>query len=99
MLVRPSAAASPIAAASIFFPTTDLPGSPFFAARCLSTLRVLLRLLEIIEFRGRLVLARRHQLAIRAQHIDLVADRDVRIVLGADRLAPPIRFLRLGIAA
>src|SRR5215470_13247048 len=45
-------------------------------------------LLEIAQVRWRLVLARRHQQAVRAQHVVLLADGDVRIAFGADVLEP-----------
>src|SRR5262247_1376753 len=45
-------------------------------------------LLEIAQVRRRLILARRHQQAVRAQHVVLLADSDVRIAFGADVLEP-----------
>src|SRR5215470_5462548 len=45
-------------------------------------------LLEIAQVRWRLVFARRHQQAVRAQHVVLLADGDVRIAFGADVLEP-----------
>jgi hypothetical protein len=57
--------------------------SPVFSLLCLSSLR-----LEISQIRRRLILARRHQQAVRAQHVILLADGDVRIAFGADVLEP-----------
>src|SRR6516165_2436571 len=61
-----------------------------------SRLESLPRLLEILQIRRRLVLLRRHQVAVGADIVDLPADADMRIVLGADRLAPPDRLLARG---
>src|SRR5207244_1448715 len=48
----------------------------------------LLRLLEVSQIRSRLGLARGHQQTVRAQHVVLLADFDVIVVLGAVDLAP-----------
>src|SRR5262245_11934555 len=50
--------------------------------------RSLPALLEIAQVRRRLVLAGRHQQAIRAEHVVLLPDGDVRIAFGADVLDP-----------
>src|SRR6202034_2761960 len=47
-----------------------------------------LRLLEIARVRRRLVLARRHQIAVGAEQVGLAADDDVLVVLMAIVLAP-----------
>src|SRR5262249_59666721 len=52
--------------------------------------RSLLRLFEIPQVGRRLVLACRHQETVRAQHVTVLADADMRIVLGADLLAPVV---------
>src|ERR1043166_8084576 len=63
-----------------------------------SPLRLLLRL-EVAQVGRRLILARGHQLPVGADHVDLVAELDMRVVLRADRLAPPVGLVDLGVAA
>src|SRR5258708_37012665 len=59
---------------------------------CRSTFIVVLpsflRLLEISQIRRRLVLLGGHQEAIRAQHVALLADDEMRVVLGTRHLDP-----------
>src|SRR5262249_13904136 len=57
-------------------------------AALLQTWRSLLRLLEIAQVRRRLVLLDRHQQAVGAEEIRLVADADHGIVQGADGAGP-----------
>src|ERR1700722_4279651 len=53
-----------------------------------SRARSLLRLLEISQIGRNLLLPGRHQVAVRAQHIVLLADLDVVVVLAAIVVAP-----------
>src|SRR5262245_18502249 len=66
--------------------TCSRSSSPLLNSSLVSPLA--LALLEIVQVRRRLVLARRHQQAVRAQHVVLLADGDVCIALGADVLEP-----------
>src|SRR5262249_46290816 len=82
------------AAAGVANATITMASAPLDPPRHLPTLtppcaHSPLRLLEILQVRRRLVLLRRHQVAVGADVVDLLADADMRIVLGADRLAPP----------
>src|SRR5258707_5396188 len=56
----------------------------------------LLRPVEILQIRRRLIFAGRHQQAIGAEEVVVLADHHMRIVLAADPLAPD--RLRIGIA-
>ena len=51
------------------------------------------RFLEVSQVGGRLVLLGRHQETIRAQHISLLADYDMIVVLGTIVIAPERSFL------
>src|SRR5215813_7327573 len=53
----------------------------------------LLRQVEIAQIRRRLILLDRHQEAVGAEEIVLLADDDMNIVFHADVLAPPDRSL------
>src|ERR1700732_5367594 len=66
------------------------PFAPDCSNRALPRLpeRLLLRPLEIARVRRRLVLARRHQVAVRTDEIGLAADDDVLVVLVAIVLGP-----------
>src|SRR6266567_3159080 len=55
-----------------------------------------LRLLEMPKIRRALVLPRRHQVAVGAAHVVLLADEDLLVAFRADVLAPEIP--RIGIA-
>src|SRR6266571_699555 len=52
------------------------------------------RLLEISQIRRRLVFPGGHQDAVGAEHIALLGDFDVIVVLGADALAPYRSWIR-----
>src|SRR5262245_42477471 len=45
-------------------------------------------MIEVPQVRGRLILADRHQEAVRAQHVVVAADLQMIVVLGADAFAP-----------
>src|SRR5438105_2347705 len=51
------------------------------------------RLVEISQIRRRLILFDRHQEAVRAEEIVLLADNNVDVVLDADVFPPPDRSL------
>src|SRR5713101_6888423 len=50
------------------------------------------RLVEKSQIRRRLILPHRHQIAVSAQEIVLLADDDMLVALGANRLAPDRAF-------
>src|SRR5712671_2427019 len=74
---------------------TVIPAERLLAQEAESAIPVLLLLLiEIGQVRRRLVWARGHQLAIRAQEVRIVADLDHGVIVGAD-VGPPERTLRI----
>src|SRR5205807_1496455 len=101
VLISPQRAAPSVASRQKEKPTGIATGAPLAPAssRRRADIRTkpasLLRLFEIFQVGRRLVFPDRHEVAIETDEIIVLANAHMRVVLGANRFAPPDRLLRL----